>query len=147
MGQILNRISKVIKARSLPDESIIDAEKIIGSGDDELKRIIDELNRDPAKTASDYQPNHKTGSNQSYSFNRSSSENASSGNRKMTRQRASAILGVNAIATQDEIRSAYKSRIMEYHPDRVATLGEEIKQLAALKTVEINEAYAFLKNM
>ncbi len=65
----------------------------------------------------------------------------------MTASQAQTILEVRPDATDEEIQSAYKKKIKEYHPDRVATLGEEIQQLAARKTVEINEAYSLLKNL
>jgi DnaJ like chaperone protein len=34
---------------------------------------------------------------------------------------------------------------MEYHPDRVAHLGQELKDLAAKKTTEINAAFAAIR--
>jgi len=43
------------------------------------------------------------------------------------------------------IKSAYKQRMMEYHPDKVNNLGKELQNLAENKTKEINEAYEFLK--
>lgn len=36
-------------------------------------------------------------------------------------------------------------RVSEYHPDKVATLGEELRKLAEEKTKQINEAYEHLK--
>ena len=40
----------------------------------------------------------------------------------------------------DEAR-AYKRRISEYHPDKVAQMGEEIRALAERRSKEINAAY------
>jgi len=54
------------------------------------------------------------------------------------------ILGISPGASQEEIRSAYKKVISEYHPDRVATLGDDFKKLAQVKTREIIEAYEAL---
>jgi uncharacterized membrane-anchored protein len=51
------------------------------------------------------------------------------------------VLGVSASATDDEISSAYKQAIRQYHPDKVATLGPEIRAVAETKSKEINEAY------
>lgn len=51
------------------------------------------------------------------------------------------VLGVPQIATRDEVARAYKRRISEYHPDKVAQMGEEIRALAERRSKEINAAY------
>jgi DnaJ like chaperone protein len=51
------------------------------------------------------------------------------------------VLGVPQIATRNEIAAAYKRRISEYHPDKVANLGEEIRAVAERRSKEINAAY------
>src|SRR5689334_6764747 len=51
------------------------------------------------------------------------------------------VLGVDPAATMDEISQAYRQRISEYHPDKVATLGVELRELAEKKAKEINRAY------
>jgi hypothetical protein len=51
------------------------------------------------------------------------------------------ILGVPAEATADQIRDAYKHLISKYHPDKVESLGQELKDLAEHKTQEITAAY------
>jgi len=56
-----------------------------------------------------------------------------------------AILGVAASATDAEITSAYKARMSEYHPDKVAHLGEDLQKLAHQKTLEIQDAYRQLR--
>lgn len=52
-----------------------------------------------------------------------------------------AILGVAQDASRDDIVGAYKKRISEYHPDKVAHMGEEIRAVAARRAQEINAAY------
>lgn len=52
-----------------------------------------------------------------------------------------AILKVSPNATLDEIRHAYKTLLSQYHPDKVATLGEELRNLADRKTKAITSAY------
>ena len=50
------------------------------------------------------------------------------------------VLGVAPSATDDEVRKAYRRLALEHHPDRVATLGEDIRRAAEKKFQEINEA-------
>jgi DnaJ like chaperone protein len=44
-------------------------------------------------------------------------------------------------ATQAEIDARYKELAKDYHPDRVAHLGEELRKVAHEKMIEIQEAY------
>jgi len=55
------------------------------------------------------------------------------------------VLGVPRSASQEEIRAAYRARMREYHPDRVAHLGEDLQRLALRKTLEIQEAFERLR--
>jgi hypothetical protein len=57
---------------------------------------------------------------------------------------AHSVLGVAKGATAAEIRAAYLACIKLYHPDRVAHLGHELRELANQKTPEINRAYKVL---
>jgi hypothetical protein len=50
------------------------------------------------------------------------------------------VLGVKRGATDDEIDSAHRRRVLECHPDRVATMGPEIRKLAEKLTADINAA-------
>lgn len=54
------------------------------------------------------------------------------------------ILGVAPDASIEEIQSAYRAAAQQYHPDKVAHLGDEFQELAQKKFVEIQEAYRFL---
>ena len=56
-----------------------------------------------------------------------------------------AVLGVDPSATGEEIRAAYRARMREYHPDKVAHLGRELQELAHRKAVEIQRAYERLR--
>jgi DnaJ domain len=51
------------------------------------------------------------------------------------------ILQVAPSATAMEIRVAYKQLISKYHPDKVDSLGQEIKDVAAHKSADITAAY------
>ncbi len=54
------------------------------------------------------------------------------------------ILGVKPGARPEEIRSAYRRVVQEYHPDKVSHLGPELQELAKQKFIEIQEAYETL---
>jgi DnaJ-domain-containing protein 1 len=56
-----------------------------------------------------------------------------------------ATLGVPRSAPQEAIQAAYRARMNEYHPDKVAHLGEELQQLAHRKALEIQRAYEQLR--
>lgn len=51
------------------------------------------------------------------------------------------VLNVPANASADEIRQSYQELMHQYHPDKVATLGEELRALAERKSREISAAY------
>ena len=55
------------------------------------------------------------------------------------------VLGIKPGATQDEIKSAYRKLIKQYHPDKF--IDNPLKDLAEEKMIAINEAYdALTKN-
>ena len=49
------------------------------------------------------------------------------------------------MATQEEIKAAYREMISKYHPDKVAHLGEEFQEIAKARAKAINQAYETLK--
>lgn len=50
------------------------------------------------------------------------------------------VLGISPSASNDEVKKAYRQMALKHHPDRVATLGEDVKQAAEKKFQEINNA-------
>ena len=56
-------------------------------------------------------------------------------------------LGMTSLTTFDDLKKNYKEQISRNHPDKVEHLSQDIKELAAQKTKEINEAYTFLKKI
>ena len=52
-----------------------------------------------------------------------------------------AVLGVDATASEAEIKKAYRKLVSKYHPDKVAHLGDEFKVLADRRFKEIQQAY------
>lgn len=55
------------------------------------------------------------------------------------------ILGVSPTAQAADIRAAYQNLVRQYHPDRVASMPEEFREVAERRTKEINAAYTQLK--
>jgi DnaJ-domain-containing protein 1 len=53
------------------------------------------------------------------------------------------VLEVSESATAEQITAAYKKKISENHPDKVAQMGEEIRALAELRSQQINAAYDY----
>lgn len=51
------------------------------------------------------------------------------------------VLDVAEDADLAEIERAYRTKMSQYHPDKVAQLGEDIRQLAEAKSKDINAAY------
>ncbi|VBB46050.1 Heat shock protein DnaJ domain protein [uncultured Paludibacter sp.] len=56
-------------------------------------------------------------------------------------------LEIKPDATNDEIKKAYRSMAMKYHPDKVQNLGEDVKRKATEKFRAVNEAYEYLKDI
>ncbi len=57
------------------------------------------------------------------------------------------ILSASPQDSDDEIKRKYKKLIADYHPDRVASLGIELRELAERKTKDINNAYAAIRRL
>ena len=55
------------------------------------------------------------------------------------------ILEVEPSASNEDIKKAYRKLAVEYHPDKVAYLGEEFRRAANEKFQKLNEAYEKIK--
>jgi DnaJ like chaperone protein len=55
------------------------------------------------------------------------------------------ILGVDASATDDQVKKAYRKMAIAHHPDKVASMGEEYQKGAQEKFMKIQEAYENIK--
>lgn len=51
------------------------------------------------------------------------------------------VLGIAPTAKKEEIQSAYRKLVSQYHPDKVAHLGKEFQELAERRFKEIQAAY------
>jgi DnaJ like chaperone protein len=55
------------------------------------------------------------------------------------------ILEVEATASDEEVKKAYRKMAVKYHPDKVEGLGEEVKKSAEEKFKQLQEAYDNIK--
>lgn len=51
------------------------------------------------------------------------------------------VLEIAPDASLEQIDYAYRRLVAQYHPDKVASLGPELRALAERMTVELNQAY------
>jgi len=59
--------------------------------------------------------------------------------------RALDVLELRAPVTNKEIQGAYKKKMAEYHPDKVADRGAKLRQVAEEETKRITAAFRLLK--
>lgn len=57
-----------------------------------------------------------------------------------TLEEAYKVLEIASTATDDEVKAAYRRLALKHHPDRVATLGDDVKRAAEEKFQQINSA-------
>lgn len=55
------------------------------------------------------------------------------------------ILEIDASATDDEVKKAYRKMAVKYHPDKVAHLGDELESQAKEKFQQVQKAYEDIK--
>jgi DnaJ like chaperone protein len=55
------------------------------------------------------------------------------------------VLEIEKSATDSEVKKAYRKMASKYHPDKVAHLGEDLKNLAEEKFKSVNDAYQSVK--
>lgn len=124
MGQIFNRISRIFKANAVKQ----DAGFILDDDDEELKRIIEELNQE-------YNPTDDTRKNRE-------EFKAESGYSEAYR-----ILGLSPDSNIEMIKKAYKDKMRLYHPDKLHGKNKEEIESALENAKKINQAYQALKNI
>lgn len=128
MGQLFDRFKNYIKSE------VNNKDFEIPNNNDDLSKIIEELNR-PKTT----QENNTHKEREDYTKNYS--------NQKMDLNRACEILEIPIDADLETIQNSYRRLVKEYHPDRVNNMGKEIRLLAERKTIEINQAYEYIKTI
>jgi DnaJ-domain-containing protein 1 len=119
MKQIFERIKRIIKS-NLNEYSLFNEFEYVDLDESEdLKREIDEAFQKKSNIKIDEDDALKN----------------------LTLSDAYKILEVEANASIEEIRKAYKAKVKQYHPDLVQNLGREIQELANRKLLEINYAF------
>lgn len=141
MSQIFNRFVSFVKSE-------INSQNPNYPQDEDLSAIIEELNKTKPKTEkqsnySENQQNKQQYSSANKDYQNNKQEPASS--IKMDLTTAFAILEIPENSTPEQIKTAYKQLIIQYHPDKVQNLGKDIRLLAEKKTIEINLAYEFIR--
>ena len=63
-----------------------------------------------------------------------------SSNQQIGLNEAYKILGISPNATNDEVKAAYRKMALKHHPDRVSSLGDDVREAAEKKFQEINNA-------
>ncbi len=66
---------------------------------------------------------------------------------KSPRENPYRVLGLTDEATDAEIDLAYRRLIAQYHPDRVAGAGEDVRRQAEVRAREINGAYDRIRTL
>jgi len=70
-----------------------------------------------------------------------------SGNRNsMSMAEARQVLGVDADATLAEIKRAFHAKVAQWHPDKLADLAQELRDMATEQMKLLNEAYEILSD-
>jgi len=119
MKQIFERIKRIIKS-NLNEYSLFNEFEYVDLDESEdLKRQIDEAFQKKSNIKIDEDDALKN----------------------LTLSDAYKILEVEANASIEEIRKAYKAKVKQYHPDLVQNLGREIQELANRKLLKINYAF------
>jgi DnaJ-domain-containing protein 1 len=67
-------------------------------------------------------------------------------NRPVTESEAFELLGVAPGCTADELSNAYRRTVTQWHPDKIETMAQELRDYATRQTARINEAYSKLKS-
>ncbi len=161
MGQIWNRLSRLAKTYLNDTSDTSAAERILRSDDDELKRIIEELDNPKSNqnTTSDQKQSHEKQQNQNSQQNSQQRHNTQSQNSQqqpprsrtspgaMTLIKAATVLGIRTDASVSEIKTAYKKKVMKFHPDRVANAPLDEQAQSKQIIVEVNQAYQFFQQL
>ena len=118
---IFSRIINIAKSNSNSKNENYFVSTEIENDDDELKKIIEDLN-----SSDEFNENvYKKKSNNSNAYT---------------------VLEIAQNATETEINEAFKNKLKMFHPDKHPNSSKEEKEFFMKKTTEIIEAYNSIKN-
>lgn len=148
---IFERLKRLIKVNVNEVFDSRSVEDILNAGDEELKRIIEELNapRQKNNTGSGQQQNRdeQKKSQQGQSRRHQSAPPPRQSAHQQAVLNAYRVLGLKPTASVDEIKSAYRRFMMAYHPDRVMNQSAQKQQEAQRRAQEVNVAYEILQKV
>lgn len=106
--------------------------------------------KQPINTSNQFNSNAKTSNRSNYKThaNKSSSNQKKKSKPKLVinnEKQMADILGLTGRVTHRDIKKAWKEKCIKYHPDKVASMGKGIRDVAEEKTKEINNAYNFFE--
>ncbi len=125
--QIIERLSRFIKSGFADFNT--NSSSIFNSEDDELKRIIDELNSKDKKKEN----------------NNGYSEPSNNTTNKTELEKAFDTLGIGSTSDKDVIKMHYKKKMKEFHPDKVSQHSDDVRKRAETRAKEINVAYTLIR--
>jgi DnaJ-domain-containing protein 1 len=146
-SQIFRRVRRIIETTAGDVRDFLTKEESdLFNFDEELRRHAQQSHAQQQRKQSGPQPGGKGQSSSRQSGSGSSS--AQSGGKRKPGEKDDAyylqILGLTAVASNDEIRKTYRRLLSKYHPDRVATLSAEAQSRATEKAKALNEAYQII---
>jgi DnaJ-domain-containing protein 1 len=66
--------------------------------------------------------------------------------RPLSPEQARLLLELGKTFSADELKSAWKRKVSEWHPDKLDGMAEELRRLATQRVQSLNEAYALLRD-
>jgi len=116
------------------------------SGDIDMLRLITDSLMTTHRQESPPRSDQSTGTGARSGASERKESNSRTGVQRESPTSPYAILGIAVSASAEEIRIAYRKMANLYHPDKVAHLAPEFREMADRKMKEINTAYGTLKS-
>jgi DnaJ-domain-containing protein 1 len=133
-GPLINgnyvELARIIKSSERPPKAFEELKKQTGKAKTPEKDSNSNLGGGPDRSTAD---------EGEYTYN--SQDSVSDINLESDVVSAYEIIGISESASDEEVKTAYRKKIMEYHPDRTGGLGDKLKDVAEEETKKLNNAY------